>query len=123
MPGSPEIIKPYRWGKFQGWLLVLVPPLFALWCFAVASAGIEDDYGLALGAAIVSVLSIPMGIGILKKRRYGLILVYLALGLACLSIIGGFVRHGTNGAYSAATGAIYWAVSTIYFHNRRHEFL
>jgi hypothetical protein len=123
MPGNVNTIKPYRWGKFQGWFLILAPPLFALWCFAVASAGIENDYGYALVAAITSALTIPMGIGILKKRRYGLILVYLALGLACFSILVAFVRNGTNGAFSAATGAIFWAVSTVYYRNRRDEFV
>jgi uncharacterized membrane protein len=95
-------------------------PLLAVIGFATAAS--ENDHNEALGAAIASALTIPMGIGILRKKRYGLILVYLTLGLICLSVVISFVQNGAAGALSAATGAGVWVASTIYYHKRRDEF-
>jgi hypothetical protein len=114
--------KPYRWGRFQGWFLIFVPPLIALWCFVVTLAGTEDDYGYALVAALTSVLTVPTGIGILKKRRYGLILVYVTLGLTCALILIGFAMGGVDAARDAAVGGPFWIACTIYYHKRKAEF-
>src|SRR5208282_1346516 len=86
---EPKAVRPYRWGLFQGWSLVLMPPLLALIGFATASTA--NDYDVARGEAIASVLTVPMGVGILRKRRYGLILVYVTLVLICLAVVIGFL--------------------------------
>jgi len=117
---QPKAIRPYRWGIFQGWSLILGLPLLAVVGFATGST--ENDYNAAWGWAIGSILAVPMGIGIVKKRRYGLIMVYATLGLLCLSIVVNFVRNGPAGALSAASGAGIWVASTIYYHKRRDEF-
>ena len=111
---------PYRWGKFQGWSLVLGTPLLAV--ISIAQASTQEQYDAGIGAALACLLSIPMGIGIIKKKRYGLILVYVTLGLICLGIIVGFVRSGPAGALAGASGSGVWIASTIYYHKRRDEF-
>jgi zinc-ribbon domain len=129
IPASGAVtIRPYNWGIIQGWLLVIGSPLLALGRLSdlARDSGTEEDPGRALGRTagmlIVCALFFVMGIGILKKKRYGLILVYVTLGLICLSIVVGFAESGAAGALSAATGAGIWVASTIYYHKRRDEF-
>jgi hypothetical protein len=112
--------QPYRWGKFQGWCLAAGMPLLALGVLATAST--PEDQNVGIGALVMCALAVPMGVGILKKKRYGLILVYVSLGLICLSILVSFAKGGAEGALSAATGASIWVYSTIYYHKRRGEF-
>lgn len=112
--------RPYVWGRLQGWGLILLPPLVAV--FSLIEASSENDYNTALGAGIFSVLTVPMGIGILKRKQYGLILVYVTLGLICLWVVFGFVQSGLEGARGAAIGSPIWIYSTIYYHKRRGEF-
>jgi hypothetical protein len=50
-----KVIRPYRWGLFQGWCLVLALPLLAVIGFATATT--ENDRSEALGAAIMSALN------------------------------------------------------------------
>jgi hypothetical protein len=113
-------VKPYRWGKFQGWALVTLNPAAAL--ITLASAQTEDERQVGIGLAVMCALSVPMGVGILKKKRFGLILVYVTLALICFSIVMSFATHGLEGAHGAAVGAGGWVLSTIYYHNRRNEF-
>jgi hypothetical protein len=95
-------------------------PLLAL--VFLAGAKTPEDQNVGIGALVMCALAVPMGVGILKKKRYGLILVYVSLGLICLSIVVSFAKGGAEGALSAATGAGIWVYSTIYYHKRRDEF-
>lgn len=115
-----DIAQPYRWGKFQGWFFALGMPFLTTLSFVTAVT--PEEYDRAIGFAIVCAPAIPMGIGILKKRRYGLILVYAILGLICVLIIIGFATGGANAARYAASGGPFWVACTLYYHKRRAEF-
>jgi hypothetical protein len=117
---EPASTQPYLWGTFQGWCLAAGMPLLAV--LFLAAAKTPEDQNIGIGVLVMCVLAVPMGIGILKKKRYGLILVYISLGLICLSILVSFAKGGAEGALSAATGASIWVYSTIYYHKRRDEF-
>jgi hypothetical protein len=43
-------VKPYRWGKFQGWALVTLNPAAAL--ITLASAQTEDERQVGIGLAV-----------------------------------------------------------------------
>jgi hypothetical protein len=70
-----RVDRPYRWGKFQGGALVFGAPFFTLVFFMTAET--PEEHARAIGSLILCALTIPMGLGILRKRRYGLILVYV----------------------------------------------
>ncbi len=112
--------RPYRWGMFQGWCLILLPPIAAL--TALATSTTDNEYAVAVDWGLWSVISVPMGIGIIKKRRYGLILVYVSLALLCLSIVIALLTGSPDAAIEAASGAFVWVWCTIYYHKRRDEF-
>ncbi len=89
---------------------------------ALASSSTENAWNMSISVTMYAALSFATGIGIVKKKRYGLILVYVNLGVICLLIIVGLTLVGRDGALSAATGSAIWVYSTIYYHKRREEF-
>jgi hypothetical protein len=112
--------RPYRWGKFHGWCLVTIIPIWAL--ASLFTADTPEEHDRAIWLVIACAVVVPMGIGIIRKRRYGLILVYLTLALSCILILVGFANDGLIGARDAAAGAPLWLIFTIYYHKRRAEF-
>lgn len=113
-------VKPYRWGKFQGWALVTINPAIAL--ITLGTAVTEDDRQVGIGLAVMCMLTVPMGIGILKKKRFGLIMVYITLALICFLVLMSFATRNVSAVPSAAVGLIVWVCSTVYYRNRRNEF-
>ena len=111
---------PYKWGKFQGWLQVVCGPLIlVLGAFLVLDGGTDAGQGLWLFFA--GALEFPTGLGILKRKRFGLILVYVGLGLAVLMTGLSFVV-GTAAVGQAAGNLLVSALTSYYFYKRRHEF-
>ena len=109
--------KSYRWGKFQGWCLTVVVPAVAL------LATLTHAYEVAAILAMLSLLGVPLGVGLLRKKRYALTLVYVALGMSCLSVIWGFIK--TAMGFPSPLGVpsvVMWAISAIYYRRRRDEF-
>ena len=122
---------PYRWGKFEGWLLVVWSSLAALGLGAALSIRVRR-MGLevsGLGRTVVPLLVLAvsvcaviflMGRGLLRKRCYALQLVYarlvVSLLLAC-GLVAGF------GNVRRMLGSLAWSIpTTLYYHRRRHEF-
>lgn len=112
--------RPYRWGKFQGWCLVLGVPILTVLLLTIA--GTPAEHERAIEYVLFSALAIPMGLGILKKRRYGLILVYVTLGLICVLVLIGFAMGGVDAARVGASGGPFWVACTLYYHKRKAEF-
>lgn len=112
--------QPYRWGKFQGWCLTIATPIWAVGSLIAADTPEEHDSAILL--AIACALVVPMGIGIIRRRRFGLILVYVTLALTCIFIVIAFARGGLDAARDAAIGGPFWVACTIYYHKRREEF-
>lgn len=121
--------RPYRWGYFQGALLI---PFSLLVLLDTASNQIEphhDPWYLAVIGYLVGIIGLPLGVGILRKRRYALSLVYVML---FLSFVFGAVnapfalRHFANqgrqaGAFFVAELLLFWLLSVVYFRKRREQ--
>ena len=121
---------PYRWGYFQGALLIP----WSLWIiFGTASElqkpGHEAWYFTAVGF-LIGLLGLPLAFGLLRKRRFALVLVYAMFGLSLLLVamkIPVIVRHytnpGDNGSASAeAELLLMWLLSLLYYRKRRAHF-
>jgi hypothetical protein len=133
-----ETVRPYRWGKFQGWLLVAVATIIiavAFCAFALkenrfahgfvtgflekaatkevltrwesGTEGGDQSYVAGFFAAQI-VLLLGAGIGILRKRTFGMVFVLLLIVRAFLT--------GSLGPL------VFWLGSMPYYYNRRNEF-
>jgi hypothetical protein len=119
---EPNQSRPYRWGNFLGGLLALGSALFAILGFLTLLVSNDPTERAHVEEGLVAtVVFFPMGFGIVRKRRYGLILVYAFFFLLTLSVLFALIQ-GWDSAYKAAVGTGIWCHSVIYFHRRRHEF-
>ncbi len=62
-----------------------------------------------------------MGLGILKKRSFGLKLVYLTLLYCLLDCLSGVVLR-PNFTKFAVTRLLAWVICTVYYYRRKSEF-
>lgn len=119
---EPTQSRPYRWGNFLGGLLALGSALFAILGFLTLLVSNDQTERAHVEEGLVAtVVFFPMGFGIVRKRRYGLILVYAFFFLLTLNVFFALIQ-GWDSAYKAAAGTGIWCHSVIYFYRRRHEF-
>ena len=117
---QPFVGRPYRFGIAFGILNVLAGVYYG-W-LTVSGDSIAD--AISLGAS--ALLAIGTGIGLLRKRRYGLFLMNLAFLMAAIEAIADWFKpHSENLAYyifaNIALGAAAFAILA-YFYKRRMEF-
>ncbi|MFZ0634765.1 MAG: hypothetical protein WA755_05775 [Candidatus Acidiferrales bacterium] len=67
-------------------------------------------------------LAFFMGLGILKKRVYGLILVYVMLVYYLVVCVRAFASHVPEVAKYSVLGVLVWIACTAYYFRRRTEF-
>jgi hypothetical protein len=104
----------YRWGRFQGWATValgVAEYLFAFW----PSDGSVRFILYATGA-----LHMVVGAGLLGKKRYGFVLLYL---LAAISTL-----HGLTGGPSYLfdvivkwSYAFWWTIPALFYYPKRYR--
>lgn len=126
-PLAPLGIPPYSWGKFQGWFS-LISGVLAF--FAMAAKG--DILGIAL-----TCLSAIIGYGLIRKRRWGFVLFFIAAAIAAgialvldtvaiLSAFSGSEQASTLLAQAVMVSAInglWWVVPAVtYYRKRMSEF-
>lgn len=103
------IERSYLWGKFQGWGAVL---------FAVAQF-VLVPFPLSL---LVGLLVLSLGVGLLRKRRYGFVLVYVVAGV---SLVAGLVRltiEPTGDAVSQFVIAMcFWGIPAAFYYPKRYR--
>lgn len=121
--------RPYRWGYFQGALLI---PFSLVVLLDTASNQIQphhDPWYLAVIGYLVGITGLLLSVGILRKRRYVLSLIYvmLVLSLVFAAVNASFaVRHFANqerraGAFFLAELLLFWLLSAIYYRKRRWQ--
>ncbi len=104
----PNQISTYRWGKTQGWLSILL----GIFNFAMVPNA---------AMLIASGVSIITGIGLIRRRRYGVVLVYVSLTLVVLEIAAAFAMGVPNrDFYPAITVALaFWGIPAIFYYPQR----
>jgi hypothetical protein len=112
--------RPYRWGSFQGGALVFLMPAGIL---ARIFSG-EKTGALFLGL-FWALYGLPLGLGILKKRRYALKMVYgcIALSFFPLLLITSIDPTTLGKVFGQVfVSLLIWIPSTVYYYKRRDEF-
>ena len=121
---------PYRWGYFQG---VAVIPFSLLLLLGAASDLIktrQHSWYLTSIALLMGLVGLPLGVGLLQKKRYALTLVYVMFALALLQAaiqlpvaMIHFADQGDKGsAFFDAWVLLLWMLSMVYYRKRREQF-
>ena len=128
---------PYRWGRFQGWVLLISSPIiFVISIFfltdpghLLAGPGESGENALRL---VLAPFGAATGLGIVKKRRFGLWLAYgwlvLYLCILALFVVGTALNQGpqtqeqTRALAQTIAAIVIWAASVRYYRRRRTEF-
>lgn len=121
---------PYRWGYFQG--AVLIP--WSLFLVLVAIVDLwklhEEASYIAAIYLLLGLIGLPLSLGLLLKKRYGLVLVYVTFVLTLLLVaikIPVAIRHyadsGEKGSgMFGAEQLLVWAGSMVYYRKRQAQF-
>jgi hypothetical protein len=99
----------YRWGKFQGWMaLVIAVAQFVLVRFPLS--------------LVVGVLFLYLWTGLLHKRRYGFVLVYVVTGVALLA---GLFRLIIEPSWDVFTQVVitvcFWGIPGAFYYPKRYR--
>jgi hypothetical protein len=121
---------PYRWGYFQGALLIPFSLLFLLGTAAEHLKPKHEPWYLETIGLLMGAIGLPLAVGLLRKKGFGLILVYVMCGLTFLLLavkIPIAIRHytdaGDNGsAFFEAELMLVWLLSLVYYRKRREQF-
>jgi uncharacterized membrane protein len=120
---------PYRWGYFQG---VAVIPFSLLLLLGTASDLLkthQQSWYLTSIALLMGLVGLPLGIGLLRKKKYALSLVYVMFALAFLQAAIQFpiaMIHFTDqsdkgSAFFEAWMLLLWLLSMVYYRKRREQ--
>jgi hypothetical protein len=121
---------PYRWGYFQGAILI---PWSLLIIFSVVSYSMKRHHDLWYLLAIellMGFLGLPLAYGLLRKRAFAIMLVYAMFGLSLLLAsmqLPIAIRHfadtrDSGSAFFEAEQLLVWLLSVVYYRRRRVQF-
>lgn len=125
-----SVTLPYRWGYFQG--VLLIPwSLFILFAesMTLRGANAEPWYVSAL-TMLIGLVGLPLGIGLLLKKRFALFLVYvtfvLTMTLVAIKLpvaIRHYAETGDRGS-SIFEGEmlLFWLCCLPYYRKRQSQF-
>jgi hypothetical protein len=125
-----SIALPYRWGYFQG--AILIP-----WSLFLVLGSIlelrkqppEPLYILAV-VLLIGLVGLPLSVGLLLKKRFALVLVYAMVSLTLLLVatkipvaMRHYTDHGETGSViPEAEMLLVWLLSMLYYRKRQIQF-
>ena len=130
-----EEARSYKWGRFQGWVLVTVGSLYGglsifsiVHTFRSEGTAVPHFWHTAIGLLsappvrfVSASLLVATGVGLLKKRRYGLKLMYscciLLLSDWLLQFLAG--SKYVKGYVVDFTDLAFWCIPAIFYYPRR----
>jgi len=127
---------PYRWGYFQGVILI---PWSLLVILSVASNATkyshdpwysQDPWYLTVVGFLMGLLGLPLAIGLLMKKAFALRLVYAMFGLSILLVaiqLPIAIKHyadpgDKSSAFFEAEMLLFWLLSMVYYRKRKAMF-
>ena len=121
---------PYRWGYFQGAVIIPISLLTLIGSIADLVRLHTKPWPVSASWLLMALLGLPLGVGLLKKRWYALTLLYVMLWLSVLLVvvklpvaIGHFTDAGDIGsALPEAELLLIWLLSTVYYRKRQMQF-
>jgi hypothetical protein len=121
---------PYRWGYFQGAVLIPWSLLIILSVLSDLLKPHHDPWYLTAIGLLMGFLGLPLAYGLLRKKAFALVLVYAMFGLSLLLAaiqlpiaIRHFADTGDKGsAFFEAELLLVWLLSLVYYRRRRVQF-
>jgi hypothetical protein len=121
---------PYRWGYVQGALLIPFSLLIFLGAASERVSPKHEPWYLATVGLLIGCVGLPLGVGLLLRKRFALPLVYAMFGLSLLLVlvkipfaVWHYSDPGDNGsAFFEAELLLVWLLSLIYYRKRREQF-
>jgi hypothetical protein len=128
--GSPTASRlPYRFGYFQGGVLI---PLSLLILFDGAKQLRlhKEPWQVLVPVMLSGLIGVPLGVGLLMKKKFALTLVYVMLGLAIVQAVIKIpiaMRHfaepgDMSSAMPEAEMLLLWLISLVYYRKRENQF-
>jgi len=127
---SEYSVRPYRWGYFQG-VLMLPWSLFVVFAEFMALRGANDDpWFVSALSLLIGLLGLPLGVGLLLKKRFALVLVYVIFGitlaLAAIKLPVAALHYRESGergsAIFEAEMLLFWLCCLLYYRKRQSQF-
>jgi hypothetical protein len=132
-PGTPAPppSKPYLWGYIHGWGMLVGGPLLLLLFLAVL-VDPNSDSETRLGAVILMILlgfGAITGLGLVRKAKWGMILVFVWAGLhlffvgLCLLALAAEPKEPSVPIVLMFVlfGLAFWAACSVYYYRRRQD--
>ena len=116
MVNESSVFQNYRWGKFQG---VASLVLGCLLLFAGGLLAWRDEAAKTIALWLSGILLCATGIGLVRKRRYGVVLVYLLFVFTLLVPLAGEKPRYREGYLFHALGLIFWGLPAIFYYPKR----
>jgi hypothetical protein len=121
---------PYRWGYFQGVVIIPFSLLLLLGTAADLIKTRHDPWYLAIVVSLMGLTGLPLGVGLLRKKKFALSLVYVMFALALLQAViqlpiavTHFADQSDRGsAFFEAEMLLLWLLSMVYYRKRRDQF-
>jgi ABC-type branched-subunit amino acid transport system permease subunit len=128
---EPRTLKilPYRWGYFQGVLVIPFSLLMLLGSASDLRRTHHHPWYLTLIGLLTGLVGLPLGVGLLQKKKYALSLVYAMFALAFLQAAIQlpiatlhYADQSDNGsAFFEAWTLLLWLLSMVYYRKRREQ--
>jgi hypothetical protein len=125
-----SVTLPYRWGYVQG--VAMIPwSLFATFAEIMFLRGTNNEPRyISVLAILIGLVGLPLGVGLLLKRRFALVLVYvifaMTLALAALKLPIAILHNRDPGdrgsAMFEAEMLLFWLCCMLYYRKRQSQF-
>jgi hypothetical protein len=121
---------PYRWGYFQGVFLIPWSLLIIGGTWMELRRPEHEPLYLSIIALLLGLIGLPLAIGLLRKRKFALPLVYLSFGLGLVLVIAKlpiatshFRDSGDRGSsFFEAEQLFFWLCCLLYYRKRKSQF-
>lgn len=111
---------PYVWGNIQGWVQII----WGIATVFIALAGLTSGgfhFKMYLGLFVSAALYLLVGIGILRKRSYALVLVSVCMILTVVMYYQVLFALPSRSDLLPDARTLYWIFSFFYYLRRRRD--
>jgi hypothetical protein len=110
----------YKWGKFQGIVCLI------LGAFLLLAGGFQASQGKPVETIIPcfgGLFFCATGVGLLGKRRFGVVLVCVMFVMTLLIPLTGHKPQHSEGYLFHAAGLLFWGLPALFYYRKRWKAL
>jgi hypothetical protein len=123
-------VLPYRWGYFQGAVVIPWSLFLLLGAILDLRKFRQDPWYISVIVLVIGLVGLPLGVGLLQKRKFALTLVYvtfgLTLSLVAIKIPVAILHYRSEGEIGSALPEaellLLWLGSMVYYRKRHAQF-